>query len=71
MITIIYHVPVEKKDDELEWLRDQKIFPGIQDTWDWDTRLPVVQFACIVSPAAAMTIKLRHKLDIQVDYKQR
>lgn len=71
MITIIYHVPRSEKETELEWLREQKIFPGVRDYWDWRTNQETAEFACIVSPAAALTIKLRHKLDRQDDYKQR
>jgi len=71
MIKIIYTVKPKDKDAEIEWLHDQKIFPAIQDTWDWITNAAVVQFGMIVSPEAALSIKLRHKLDIQSDWKQR
>ena len=71
MITLVYYVSPKEKDDELEWLRDQKIFPGVAEIWDWNTNLPMIKFGVIVSPEAALAIKLRHKLEIQTNYKQR
>lgn len=71
MITIIYTVPVSHKAAELEWLREQKIFPSCQDWWDWDKNEQVIKFGMIVNPDAALAVKLRHKLDVQQDYRQR
>jgi hypothetical protein len=71
MITLVYYVRPAEKNAELEWLRDQKIFPGVAEHWDWKTNLPMVKFGVIVSPDAALAIKLRHKLEVQADYKQR
>ena len=71
MITLIYHVPYSERETELEWLREQKIFPGIRDGYDFRTHQTTAEFACIVSPETALTIKLRHKLDLQDNYKQR
>lgn len=71
MITLIYTVDVEKRSEELEWLRDIKVFPAMEDAWDWKANKPVIKVGVIVSPEAALTIKLRHKLEMQVDYKQR
>jgi hypothetical protein len=71
MITLIYTVSQEEKADELEWLRDQKIFPSYQDAYDWVKGVSVVKFGVIVNPEAALSIKLRHKLEMQADYRQR
>lgn len=71
MIKIIYHVPISQKQDELEWLQEQKIFPAVQEGWDWKNHRPTAQFACIVSPQMALTLKLRHKLDIQDNYNKK
>lgn len=71
MITLIYHVKIEEKQAELEWLRGQKIFPACQEQWDWVAEKTVAKFGLIVSPEQAMVVKLRHKLDVQKDYKQR
>lgn len=71
MITLIYTVDVEKRNEELEWLRDIKVFPAMEEAWDWRTNKPVIKVGVIVSPESALTIKLRHKLEMQVDYKQR
>jgi hypothetical protein len=71
MITLIYTIKLEDKDTELEWLKDQKIFPACSDAYDWTTGTNCIKIGVIVAPAAALVIKLRHKLDLQTDYKQR
>jgi hypothetical protein len=71
MITILYHIKPEDKETELEWLRDQKIFPAVQDYFDWATQKMMIRIGLIVSPEQATTIKLRHTLDKQIAYKQR
>lgn len=71
MITIVYTVTREQKESELEWLREQKIFPSVAEGYEWTSRTSVYHIGCIVNPTAAVAIKMRHKLDIQVDYKQR
>jgi hypothetical protein len=71
MITIIYTVKPEERTAEVEWLKEQKIFPAITDWYDWKQNKPMIRFGVIVAPDAALAIKLRHKLDLQADYKQR
>lgn len=71
MITLVYFVSPEERVAELEWLRDQKVYPAVEDTWDWKTGAKIVKFGAIVGPDSALAIKLRHKLEIQVDYRQR
>ena len=71
MITLVYYVNPAEKNAELEWLRDQKVFPAVADHWDWKTGAQLVKFGVIVSPDSALAIKLRHKLEIQADYRQR
>lgn len=68
MIKLIYHVPMREKFAELEWLHEQKVFPAVQDSWDYILNCPIAEFACIVPPEMALTLKLRHKLDIQDNY---
>lgn len=71
MITLVYYVSPGEKTAELEWLRDQKVYPAVADHWDWKTGEQMFKFGAIVTPEAALAIKLRHKLEIQTDYKQR
>jgi len=74
MITLIYHIKPEDKDAELEWLKEQKIFPSTEVAYRFDDKGELVKqlmVGAIVSPAAALTIKLRHNLDMQKDYKQK
>lgn len=71
MITITYHLRPEQKNEEIDWLRMQKVFPAVRDFWDFETGNPIVQFGVIVNPEMALLIKLRHKLDLQKDYRQR
>jgi len=69
--SLIYSISPKDKDAELEWLRDQKIFPGCSDSYNWTTGEIWVKIGVIVTPTAAVAIKLRHKVDVQREYKQR
>lgn len=71
MIQLVYHVDLENKQDELDWLRSQKIYPACREAYDWKLQRTVAQFGVIVGSEAALTIKLRHRLDLQTDWKQR
>jgi len=71
MITLVYHVNPEDKEAELAWLRDQKIFPACEDYYDWIKQKVFVRFGVIVNKEQALSIKLRHPLDFQKDYKQK
>ena len=71
MITITYHVAPAEKDAEIAWLKEMKIFPSTRLMWNWALNNDRVYFGVIVSPDAALAIKLRHKLDTQNNYKQR
>jgi hypothetical protein len=71
MITIIYHTSIEEAPNELEWLRGQKIYPAHEEIYDWKSDSRVVRFGFITSPEQALAVKLRHKLDLQKNYKQR
>jgi hypothetical protein len=70
MITIIYAVKPQFAEAEKEWLKEQKIYPAVQNHWD-NAGNPTVRFAMILPPDTAMLVKLRHKLDLQKDYFQR
>jgi len=70
MISLIYTVNPEQKDSELEWLRDQKIYPGIEEFYSYQDNKMRVRFGVIVSPEAALSIKLRHRLDLQMEYSK-
>ena len=71
MIKLIYHINKEDQAAELEWLREQKIFPGYEEHYDWLTKHTVIRFGVIVSPEQALSVKLRHKLDMQQEYRQK
>lgn len=71
MHKIVYHVLPEQKADEVEWLREQMIFPAVEDFYDWKTQKVMVRIGIIVGGEAALSVKLRHKLDLQADYRQR
>lgn len=68
MITLIYHTLPEKKQEELQWLHEQKIYPAVEDYHDWIKNITFIRFGVIVSPEQALNIKLRHNLDQQKDY---
>jgi hypothetical protein len=71
MITIVYSVEPERAEDEMEWLRLQKVTASFEMDYDWVKDKPVVRFVMIVNPDAALAIKLRHNLDMQFQYKPR
>lgn len=71
MHKIVYHIKPEEKEGELEWLREQMIFPAVEDFYDWKTQKLLVRVGIIVGSEAALSVKLRHKLDLQSDYRQR
>lgn len=71
MKTLIYVIKPEDKEAELEWLHDQKIYPAIEEAWDWTKNLPILKVGMIVSPETASLVVLRHNTQFQQDYKQR
>jgi len=71
MIKLIYSIPQEQKVSEVKWLREQKIFPGVDDFFDWRTGKAMTHIGVIVSSESALAIKLRHKLDLQDEYRQK
>lgn len=72
MITLIYTVEPEQQAAEIAWLKQMHVFPSYQKYYDrsHDYKL-LSRFAVIVTPDAALSIKLRHPLQFQADYKQR
>ena len=71
MIKMLYYVEPSQKEIELQWLHEQKVYPACQDMFDWKKGVPIIGIGVIVSPETALAIKLRHKLEIQSEYKQR
>lgn len=71
MIKMFYHVSLEERATELKWLHEQKVYPACQEIMDWKTGKSVVGIGMIVNPETALAIKLRHKLDLQTEYRQR
>lgn len=71
MITIVYKIDPADRESERDWLREQKVYPTFTDRWDWNTGKAYTWVGVIVSPDAALSIKLRHKLDLQKEYRQR
>lgn len=65
MYQIIYKVPPDQKESELSWLREQMIFPAVTEEYDWNTGKSFIKFGMILASDAALTIKLRHKLEVQ------
>lgn len=80
MIRLMYDVSVEDASEELEWLRDQSIFPATNETWVHDDKVvvgglalkKVITFGMIINDEQLLFIKLRHsKLKSAVEYRQR
>jgi hypothetical protein len=75
MIKIIYTVKFEKKQSEISWLKMQGICPATEDELYWPYNEPEptyrTKIGIIVDNDAALAIKLRHNLDLQLDYRQK
>lgn len=71
MISLIYIVDPKDVDDEKEFLRDMKVYPACENYFDWIKGKNYVKFGVIVSPEAALSIKLRHVILSQKEYVQR
>jgi len=71
MISLVYDVSLENTDAEKEWLKELKIYPSTVHVWDAGLGKVVTKFGVIVSPDAAVFIKLRHPLQLQQHWKQR
>lgn len=71
MHKIVYFVSQEEKDSEIEWLREQMIFPAVENHYDFKEGTVKVKIGMIVGSEAALTVKLRRKLNLQTDYRQR
>ena len=65
MLQLIYQVPTESTQKEIDWLKLQGVYPAMQPHTDWKTEIKYMKFACIVDSEAALTIKLRHPLQFQ------
>jgi hypothetical protein len=68
MIKLIYSVKIEQRTSELEWLRVQKVFPAVEDYYDWASSSTMTKIGVVVTPDIATLIKLRHELDTQLQY---
>lgn len=71
MITLIYTVEPKDAPAEKAWLKEMRVFPGMENYNDWIANKMYVRFCVIVPPDTALAVKLRHPLQFQKDYKQR
>jgi len=60
MIQVIYQVAKEQKDEELSWLRDQRIFPSTKDIFSFSRGSEVSFFGMYLTKEQASLVKLRH-----------
>jgi hypothetical protein len=71
MITLVYTVSPTEAAAEKAWLNEMKVYPSYGDYYDWIASKQLVRFCVIVPPDTALTIKLRHPLQLQQNYFQR
>lgn len=72
MFKVTYLVYKDVFNDEIEWLNEQKIFPALQDAWDWKKELPMVRIGVIIDEGALLSLKLRSsKIEHVEKYRQR
>jgi hypothetical protein len=71
MIKIIYTVKQADLESEINWLREQKIYPAVQPGIDSELNI-VYRLGMIASPAAVTFIKLRQqKLSYEHKYSKK
>jgi len=71
VIKFIYEVSKEQKDEELQWLRSNRIYPATEEKYDWAKNKETLLIAVIVSSEQAILIKLRHNVIYQDEYNKR
>jgi len=80
MLKMMYSVLSEKKQAELQWLKDQKIYASCEDFTDWMSEdgktftfesTEKTRFGMIVDNDAALAIKLRHSKVTQTEYRKK
>lgn len=71
MIKLIYVIEIYEREAETTWLYEQKIYPTIVESYNWDKQRMLLKVGMIVSPDSALAVKLRHPLQFQSEYKQR
>ncbi len=69
MNTLIYRVAEDKLEDEMEWLKTFHVYPAQNRAFDYDKREYYFQLGMIVDEETALSIKLRHPLQLQSEYR--
>lgn len=71
MISLVYLVDPTEAEAEKRWLNNMQVFPACSDYVDWSKNKIYTRFGVIVPPDAALTIKLRHSILLQQEYRRR
>ena len=69
MNKLTYCVEQEDREREIEWLRDQRIYPVMQNIYDWEKNKSMIRIGVIVNNEMTVFIKLRHQVELQTNYK--
>jgi hypothetical protein len=70
MITLIYLIKPEEIIAEKTWLSTLQVYPVMQPFYNLSQNTKHIKVGVIVSPDVALTIKLRHPLQFQAEYRQ-
>lgn len=68
MFILVYTIDPSKTEEELLWLRELKLYASTEETLIWPDMKKKVRIGLIADEGATLTIKLRHKLDVQEKY---
>jgi len=68
MVILTFRVKPEDAPGEQAWLNEMKIYPSTESWFDWVADKRFIAFGMIVSPEAAVAIKLRHPTAHQTNY---
>lgn len=69
LIKLMYTIEPDRLADETAWLKELKVYPSVEPYFDWIQNIHYVRFGMIVSPEAAVSIKMRHPVQFQSNYQ--
>lgn len=64
MFQIIYSVPLDQYDIEVQWLKEQMFTFSQRKAYDWATGKEFHNFGLILTPEQTMMLKLRRTLQV-------
>ena len=71
MKKVLYTVPIELADAEVEWLNEMMVFPAVEKVYHFGERTYKMNIGAIVDDSVFLSLKLKHKNLMHCLYKGR